>query len=599
VPRERKAFIRILLVTVILLAFISSPAAAAVSGFVARSSDGSLYEYSYDDLLDSYALKLLGLSNGLYEDFSVKKTYALLNSSGAYIDYDNILDYYAAALLLGQKFDLNKHILDKEAKRAQMPASISAVTLNSGKLTYTDKKIPASNPESNPGENSPKTETPILGPPSITVDQAQLWALGRSAHLRFISIAPLYWHYGELTGIRPEVLYAQAALETNFGRFDNRVPHTFNNWAGIKITGADGDETENHEAFATPDDGVRAHFNHISAYVGLAPQGEPHGRYHVAARQSWAGKIRYAEELSGKWAPAIDYHVYLLALLDQMGVPKVPTNPNPEKPAETNKPDPGAGSAGSQVAVDVDVLRLRSGPGLGHDIIDRLTRGTVLKVNGSQEEWLQVVTPGGTNGWVHSAYVRKIDLSGNPFKGKIIVVDPGHGGSDPGAVGYTGLQEKVVNLAVAQNLITLLKAAGAEVIVTRSGDLSVSNLKRVELANKSGADLFVSIHANAFTNPESNGTETHYCGNNENSSASRFLAQQLQRELLSALGLRDRGVKANSFYVLTKAEMPSALVELGFITNLEEEELLKKPETQGRAAEAVYRGIEAYLLNYR
>jgi N-acetylmuramoyl-L-alanine amidase len=161
------------------------------------------------------------------------------------------------------------------------------------------------------------------------------------------------------------------------------------------------------------------------------------------------------------------------------------------------------------------------------------------------------------------------------------------------------LQEKVVNLAVTEHLVKLLKSAGANVIVTRSSDQSVSNQQRVDMANKAKADIFVSIHANAFSNPESNGTETHYCGNNSSSSASRYLAQQLQRELVPALGLRDRGVKINSFFVLTRVEMPAALIELAFLTNPAEEELLKQAETRTRAAEAIFRGIEAYFQKYR
>ena len=136
-------------------------------------------------------------------------------------------------------------------------------------------------------------------------------------------------------------------------------------------------------------------------------------------------------------------------------------------------------------------------------------------------------------------------------------------------------------------------------MVTRSGDQSVSNQKRIELANEAKADVYVSIHSNAYPDPESNGTETHYCPDTKNSAASRFLAGQLQRELVSVLGLRDRGVKANSFYVLTKTEMPAALVELGFLSNPEEEELLKKESTHLDAAKAIYQGLEAYFLYYQ
>ena len=96
--RDKKLIIRLLLLTLSILIFLSSPAAAAITGFVGSDEDGRLYEYSYADLLDSYALKILGLSNGLYEDFAAKKAYALLGSSGRYFDYVDVLDRYASAL---------------------------------------------------------------------------------------------------------------------------------------------------------------------------------------------------------------------------------------------------------------------------------------------------------------------------------------------------------------------------------------------------------------------------------------------------------------------------------------------------------------------
>ena len=149
--------------------------------------------------------------------------------------------------------------------------------------------------------------TSILGTPQATVAQAQEWARNRGAHQRFINIAPVYWEYGEITGIRPEVLYCQSAKETAFGKYGGAVKPEQNNWCGVKTKNATGDKPEDHESFPTPEEGVRAHFNHICAYVGLNPIGEPHGRYYVVKSLSWAGTVRYVEELGGKWAPNPNY----------------------------------------------------------------------------------------------------------------------------------------------------------------------------------------------------------------------------------------------------------------------------------------------------
>lgn len=149
--------------------------------------------------------------------------------------------------------------------------------------------------------------TPIIGPPQTTVVQMQTWARDRGAHQRFVDVAPAYHRYGLQTGIRPEVLYAQAAKETAFGRYGGAVLPGMNNWAGIKTATAAGDRASDHQAFATPDDGVRAHYNHIAAYVGLNPVGEPHPRYHVVKKLSWAGTIKTVEELGARWAPNARY----------------------------------------------------------------------------------------------------------------------------------------------------------------------------------------------------------------------------------------------------------------------------------------------------
>ena len=153
-----------------------------------------------------------------------------------------------------------------------------------------------------------KSSTPILGTTQASVPQAQEWARNRGAASKFILIAPIYWHIGRLIGIRPEVAYAQSAKETAFGRYGGVVSPEMNNWAGIKTREGGANEDINaHESFDTPEKGVIAHFNHLAAYTGVDPIGEPHGRYYLVKRISWAGTVKYVEELGGKWAPSQIY----------------------------------------------------------------------------------------------------------------------------------------------------------------------------------------------------------------------------------------------------------------------------------------------------
>ena len=174
-----------------------------------------------------------------------------------------------------------------------------------------------------------------------------------------------------------------------------------------------------------------------------------------------------------------------------------------------------------------------------------------------------------------------------------ICIDPGLGGYDPGAVGPTGLKEKNVTLPVAMLLADILRAAGQEVILTRDSDNtpwdSDNDLwKRCQIANDYGADVFVSIHINSAANPAATGTET-YCvafgGEGEK------IARSVQKELVAALGLPDRGIKAANFYVLKRTDMPAILTELAFISNPDEEYMMRTDDFLSRAAEAIAQGI--------
>ena len=176
-------------------------------------------------------------------------------------------------------------------------------------------------------------------------------------------------------------------------------------------------------------------------------------------------------------------------------------------------------------------------------------------------------------------------------------IDPGHGGKDPGAIGPTGVQEKVVNLAVARKVAVLLQPV-MTVVLTRDTDKSLgANVSadltaRANVANQAGADVFVSIHCNSATDPAAHGTETHcYLG----SVRGKTLAQMIQKRLVSALGLTDRGVKESNFAVLRQSKMPSALVELAFISNPTEEALLQSEDFQDRTAKAIAQGVCDFL----
>lgn len=186
--------------------------------------------------------------------------------------------------------------------------------------------------------------------------------------------------------------------------------------------------------------------------------------------------------------------------------------------------------------------------------------------------------------------------------GKIIVLDPGHGGSDPGAIGPTGLQEKQVTLPIAEYLKSILEAKGAKVILTRTTDVDVYGphasgvdelQARVNVANVNQADAFISIHINSFSNPNVGGIATYYF---DGSDQSKKLASSVQEQIAEHSGFNgDRGIQPGNLYVLRHSLMPSILVELGFISNPKEEGHLKESETQKDFANELAKGLELYF----
>ncbi|MEB3255418.1 MAG: N-acetylmuramoyl-L-alanine amidase [Synechococcaceae cyanobacterium] len=175
-----------------------------------------------------------------------------------------------------------------------------------------------------------------------------------------------------------------------------------------------------------------------------------------------------------------------------------------------------------------------------------------------------------------------------------VVIDPGHGGPDPGAVGIGGLRETDVVLDVGLQVARLLQARGVQVLLTRTSEVDVDLPPRVALANSSAADVFVSLHANALSmdRPDVNGIETFYFAGGR----SQSLAEAIQQQLMAiSPGTPDRGARPGRFFVIRRTVMPSALAEMGFVTGEIDAPRLADPAYRRRLAQAVAAGILSYL----
>ena len=180
-------------------------------------------------------------------------------------------------------------------------------------------------------------------------------------------------------------------------------------------------------------------------------------------------------------------------------------------------------------------------------------------------------------------------------KGKfLVIIDPGHGGPDPGAIGINGIRETDVVLEVSKILKKLLWDKGVEVKLTRKNEIDLDLPPRVSFANKTDADIFVSIHANASRGKrrDINGLETFYF----RGWRGRLLAKKIQKQILRVSpGSPDRGVKQGRFYVIKNTRMPAVLVEIGFLTGRLDARRLEKATHRKRLAYAIAKGILEYL----
>jgi len=222
----------------------------------------------------------------------------------------------------------------------------------------------------------------------------------------------------------------------------------------------------------------------------------------------------------------------------------------------------------------------------------------------------------------------------NRWKLDTIIIDPGHGGKDPGAIGYRGTKEKDITLDVAKRLVKKIERnTNINTILTRDEDIFIRLQDRTKLANSNNGKLFISIHANSAEDRRANGFETYMIGMNKNAAAVRTAAREnavldleggsatkltdealikvtiaqsgfangsekfaalVQEEMSKRLQSKDRGVKQAGFYVLAYASMPNVLIELGYISNPSEEKKLKSSQYKDALATSIYRAIEKY-----
>lgn len=253
-----------------------------------------------------------------------------------------------------------------------------------------------------------------------------------------------------------------------------------------------------------------------------------------------------------------------------------------------------------------------------------------------REIWISIPTRGG----LPADFLKRLEADREKWRIDRVVIDPGHGGRDPGAIGPRGVYEKDVVLGIAKHLKKLLeKKLKIDVVMTRESDVFVPLKERTKIANHEQGKLFISIHANSNASRYVDGATTYFLGlakseealeiaqrenaaiqyetdasgydqlsdesiilatmaQNDFNKESQDLAAMIQEEIRRRAGFKDRGVKQAGFYVLVGASMPNVLVETAFISNSREERMLKSSSYQKKIAEAIFESIKRFKEKY-
>ncbi|MDX5979978.1 N-acetylmuramoyl-L-alanine amidase [Exiguobacterium profundum] len=243
-----------------------------------------------------------------------------------------------------------------------------------------------------------------------------------------------------------------------------------------------------------------------------------------------------------------------------------------------------------------DVLNVRSKASLDSNVVGQLSHGTTVSHYGTINGFHKIKF-NGQDAFISSAFVMTSKPSTST--GTVIVLDPGHGGKDPGAVNGS-LYEKTIVLDVTKRVEAYLRSKyDYNVRLTRSTDVYLTLDQRVAAAKSLRGDLFVSMHVNAAGSSSAKGVETFYSSQSAHSARSRVLASNIQSNLAGKMsGMSNRGVKTANYYVITYNTMPSALVELGFISSPTDLTYLRSNTSRQRMAEGVAEGIAKYVQTY-
>lgn len=258
--------------------------------------------------------------------------------------------------------------------------------------------------------------------------------------------------------------------------------------------------------------------------------------------------------------------------------------------------------ASNKVVIIYDGTNIREQASTSSNVVYRANAGESFEKIDSESDWYKVQLEDGTTGFVanwvvstsneqkNAATNQKANRKKGTLKGLTIAIDPGHGGNDHGTTGTRGTAEKDINLLTAELLKSKLRSAGANVILTRESDEYVGLRSRVSVSNMQQADAFISIHYDATGDSSVSGFTTYYMNSKQ-----KDLAIYVHEGLAKTVDIRDRGVQQGNYLVLRENRQPAILLELGYLSNANEERTITTAFYREQATLGIYQGLIKYF----
>lgn len=245
------------------------------------------------------------------------------------------------------------------------------------------------------------------------------------------------------------------------------------------------------------------------------------------------------------------------------------------------------------IIIDSENTQIRNEPSTSGDIVYFASENETFTISDEKDDWYQIKNDE-ADGFIHKRLVTNNNerkKTRNGLRNKTIVLDAGHGGRDVGAIGMSGDYEKTFTYQTTMELEKELKLLGADVILTRETDEFISLGGRTSLANIKDTDALISIHYNSTPDlPEVNGIGTYYYHDQH-----KDLAKAVQNGVIQITDANDRGTAFENFHVIRQSFKPSILIELGFISNEKEENLLKRSPYQKKIVTGILHGLQQYF----